>query len=226
MIMKNQRIRDSRNSSRTMGVYSIKRKYTVSFKRIHSEFSIDRINWYTNINLCTFIYHITCILIYHDSTIIHRYFHKNLSKQINEINLVSGSKRVRELRLPLRSLSFVPDRKCLIQNSRLVCSIVHRCVTNIFVLVMETWARSIHVRNRMNEEKAYIRGYISPFHVLFPLFKNEESLRSLKEADTSHRDDLISLDARRNRSLRAVMAKACCFVRSKDFLAIYLRWWR
>lgn len=32
---------------------------------------------------------------------------------------------------------------------------------------------TIHTRtyNRMNEEKAYIRGYISPFHVLFPLFK-------------------------------------------------------
>lgn len=60
--------------------------------------------------------------------------------------------------------------------------------------------------------------------MLFPLFKNEESLRSRSAQRGRHvaRDDLISLDARRNRSLRAVMAKACCFVRTIKGLSCYL----
>lgn len=81
----------------------------------------------------------------------------------------------------------------------------------------------------MNEEKAYIRGYIYIYIFLrFTCFFLYSKTRKvcvhvrLKEADTSRRDDLISLDARRNRSLRAVMAKACCFVRTIKGLSCYL----
>lgn len=74
-------------------------------------------------------------------------------------------------------------------------------------------------------EKAYIRGYIFLHFTCFFLYSKTRKVCvhvRLKEADTSRGDDLISLDARRNRSLRAVMAKECCFVRTIKGLSCYL----
>lgn len=90
---------------------------------------------------------------------------------------------------------------------------------NIFVLVTDP-----HVRNRMDEwrKPTFEDIYFSVSRAFSSIQKRVCVHVRLKEADTSRGDDLISLDARRNRSLRAVMAKECCFVRTIKGLSCYL----